>query len=513
MKSNVSYEQRFIGQSGSVEFHRRSPEEILNKLEEWEKSVVRLLASTQLQPAGIARDSALAQQVQALNSRASACLKNWPRQWAELAPAQQLADAFDDKVLLLVFGKFNAGKSSLCNFLAERFVAHRKVVHHFGVEDGAIVDIAGPFQEGTTETTSRLQGMRLGERLVLLDTPGLHSMTPENAALTRRFTDSADGVLWLTSSASPGQVQELDELARELHRDKPLLPVLTRSDVYEEDEVDGEIVKLLCNKAEENRTLQEADVAKRAREKLAMLEVNTELLESPVSISAYVARQEGQTREAMEAAGFERLYAALMAITEPALAYKRFKSAAVLLHHLEENIAGDFRNRLQPCLAQLQQTLLQWDNALGRQRDQFISVAWRSIVPALPQLLESHAGTEDAGAARAQAAQLLGKAVAKAIDEAFADFDMALDPALIAPKINGQAVYKTQAGMVDYARLHAELKESIHANLLKIADAAISHCHRTIDPLRADLAQLQDALSAQERELFELKALLVFRRR
>nr|WP_187630813.1 hypothetical protein [Paraburkholderia sp. UCT31] len=41
-------------------------------------------------------------------------------------------------------------------------------------------------------------------------------MTPDNAALTRRFTDSADGVLWLTSSTLPGQVQELDELVREL---------------------------------------------------------------------------------------------------------------------------------------------------------------------------------------------------------------------------------------------------------------------------------------------------------
>jgi hypothetical protein len=29
----------------------------------------------------------------------------------------------------------------------------------------------------------------------MLDTPGLHSVTPENAALTQRFTDSADGVL------------------------------------------------------------------------------------------------------------------------------------------------------------------------------------------------------------------------------------------------------------------------------------------------------------------------------
>ncbi|MFX5595216.1 dynamin family protein, partial [Acinetobacter baumannii] len=83
-----------------------------------------------------------------------------------------------------------------------------------------------------------------------LDTPGLHSATGENAALTQRFLDSADAVLWLTSSTSPGQVQELDELARELRRGKPLLPVLTRSDVIDEDEVDGRIVKCLRNKSD-----------------------------------------------------------------------------------------------------------------------------------------------------------------------------------------------------------------------------------------------------------------------
>ena len=49
--------------------------------------------------------------------------------------------------------------------------------------------------------------MELGLRLVFLDSPGLHSVTDKNGELTRRFTDSADAVLWLTPSTSPGQVQ------------------------------------------------------------------------------------------------------------------------------------------------------------------------------------------------------------------------------------------------------------------------------------------------------------------
>src|SRR5690625_7633165 len=96
--------------------------------------------------------------------------------------------------------------------------------------------------------------------MLLLDTPGLHSLTAENAALTRQFLESADGMLWLSSSTSPGQVQELDTLALELRRRKPLLPVITRSDFIDEDIVGDEIVKVVCNKtarSEERRVGKE----------------------------------------------------------------------------------------------------------------------------------------------------------------------------------------------------------------------------------------------------------------
>jgi hypothetical protein len=158
-------------------------------------------------------NSALAIRADAINTLLRDSVHAWMQQWSSLEAAQHLADYFDDQALLLVFGKFNAGKSSFCNFLAERFAAHNRNVQYFHVDAGRVVDTSEPFTEGATETTSRLQGVRLGAKLVLLDTPGLHSVTPQNAALTQRFTDSADGVLWLTSSTSPGQVQELDELA------------------------------------------------------------------------------------------------------------------------------------------------------------------------------------------------------------------------------------------------------------------------------------------------------------
>ena len=91
----------------------------------------------------------------------------------------------------------------------------------FYLEDGAITPFEGSFEEGITETTARIQGVKLGSRLVLVDSPGLHSVTGKNGELTRRFTDSADAVLWLTPSTSPGQVQELDDLRIELQNQNP----------------------------------------------------------------------------------------------------------------------------------------------------------------------------------------------------------------------------------------------------------------------------------------------------
>lgn len=52
----------------------------------------------------------------------------WERRWRDLEPSRRLAKSFENQVMLLVFGKLNAGKSSLCNFLADRFRAHGQSV-------------------------------------------------------------------------------------------------------------------------------------------------------------------------------------------------------------------------------------------------------------------------------------------------------------------------------------------------------------------------------------------------
>ncbi|HEX3382209.1 MAG TPA: dynamin family protein, partial [Paraburkholderia sp.] len=437
MKADASHEQRFIAEVDAFDFIAEDIDALLHALNDWLAKLNADLQTDALTCDGLRANSALAIRADAINTLLRDSVHAWMQQWSSLEAAQHLADYFDDQALLLVFGKFNAGKSSFCNFLAERFAAHNRNVQYFHVDAGRVVDTSEPFTEGATETTSRLQGVRLGAKLVLLDTPGLHSVTPQNAALTQRFTDSADGVLWLTSSTSPGQVQELDELGRELHRNKPLLPVVTRSDEYEEDEVDGEIVKCLRNKSAPRRELQEHDIKVRAQDKLVAMGVDEALLKPPVSISAYVAREAGQTAAAMSEAGFERLYAALLDITGPALAYKRRKRAEVLLHHLEENVLGSLQSDVLPLLAELGEASQATLAKLEQQQEQLANAVWRGIVPTLPALLDAHAATHDVLGLCNALSQSIFELFGRETDRLLGDYLIAPDVSLAHIKLDG----------------------------------------------------------------------------
>ncbi|MBN3804390.1 hypothetical protein GXB81_15220 [Paraburkholderia sp. Ac-20336] len=519
MKADVSNELRFIAEVDGFEFVERDIGKILHSLDAWLAKLNADLHDHLLAGDGLKEQSALAAQAAAINAVLQNNSQACARQWADLESAQALADSFDENALLLVFGKFNAGKSSFCNFLADRFVAHGKAVQYFHVDAGRVVETAERFSEGATETTSRLQGVRLGEKLVLLDTPGLHSVTQDNAALTQRFIDSADAVIWLTSSTSPGQVQELDELGRELHRNKPLLPVVTRSDVYEEDEVDGEIVKLLCNKTVQGRALQEADVEARARQKLVEMDVDAALLKRPVSISAYTARMQGETPPALSEAGFERLYAALLSITEPALVYKRRKRAEIVLHHLEENVLGKLCGEVLPLLAELDAASQAARDLLERQQERIVNAVWRGILPTLPALLEQYAEERDVPAIRESLSRAIHEAFSREANTQFADYVIANEATVVTLDLDQAVGFESivlaypetdgslrEVVAVDYQKLHAALKQAIHTSVLRLARKAGKQCNASLERLIELTGRLKNALGLHAQGLLALKS-------
>ncbi|SDR34948.1 50S ribosome-binding GTPase [Paraburkholderia fungorum] len=521
MKADVTSEQRFIADVDAFEFIDSELETILHLLEDWLARLTTTLQLQHLTSAGLAQHNSLATLAEATNTLLRNSVPAWAQQWANLKPAQALAESFDDKALLLVFGKFNAGKSSFCNFLADRFAAYSKTVEYFYLDGGRIVATPERFSEGVTETTARMQGVCLGGKLVLVDTPGLHSATPDNAALTQRFTDSADGVLWLTSSTSPGQVQELDELGRELHRNKPLLPVVTRSDVYEEDEIDGEIRKCLRGKSAQNRADQENDVKARAEEKLVAMGVSTSLLKPPVSISAYLARAQNQTPAAMIESGFERLYDALLDVAEATLAYKRRKLAEMFLHHLEENVLGTLCVDAMSMLAQLQSLSAAALDDLERQQEHIIRSVWRSVVPTLPDLLEQHSATRDVKAICNSLSQTVTASFSREVNQRLGDYVIEPEASAAGIELGEDAQFEdiviesdTTSGPirkvvgVDYQRLHAALGKAIQQHIVQLSSHAVGQCNASIKQLMQRASSLQDSLQMHERDLLSLKATL-----
>lgn len=514
-RAALSKEKLFMAEAEGAVLGSEDLGPALARLDGWLSRLGTDLAGARLNAAALREDSEIARHIAATNAAVDACVSDWPGQRDALRPVEALARSLDQTVVLLVFGKFNAGKSSLCNLMADRFAAHGAEVACFQLDADGRLEPYARFTEGATETTSRIQGVRLGKRLVLLDTPGLHSATGEHAALTRRFADCADAVLWLTSSSTPGQVQELDELAGELRRGKPLLPVITRSDRYEEDEIDGALVKLMRNKPMADRSGQEADVAERARDKLAALGLDVAQLRPPVSVSVHMARMEGASPAAMAAAGMDRLYSALRALISPALAYRRRKPAEVRLRHLDETVLGGLQALLRPALEQLNAAL---DDATGQlecRSAQMQEDVWRAIIPLLPDLLDAHAPERDAAGLRRNVSHALQSAWAEVLDTHFRDFRLGRDaqPAPFEPgadigfeEITIDVDGARQSAGVDATHLHAALEREIGNWVAVAADNAREECAAALREVMAGAARLDAVLRAHEASLREIRS-------
>ncbi|QIL74245.1 hypothetical protein G7048_27645 (plasmid) [Diaphorobacter sp. HDW4B] len=509
-------ERAFMNAIAALGFADRDLQPVLGELTAWQAGLAEALRASPLTMPGLKSDSEIHQQGERINADLQAQVQSWEGAWANLQPAQSLAQRFENKVIFLVFGKFNAGKSSLCNLLAERFLAHGEDVQYFHLTNGQLQESQEPFREGATETTARLQGVCLGNKLVLLDTPGLHSVTADNAALTQRFLDSADAVLWLTSSTSPGQVQELDDLAQELRRNKPLLPIITRSDFLEEDEIDGEIQSVLRNKTPDNRALQEADVQARTSERLQSLGLNPALQKPPLSVSAHVAREAVLHAQSLADSGIERLYTALLQIAQPALDYKQRKPAETQLHFLEEVVLGGLSAHTVPALQALRGRLQQAQSDLPHQQMRIVKAVWRQVVPELAVWLEEFAPAQDVDGALAKVSHSLQQCLDQQCRAVLADFDLPQSTPVrvileqgigFESAIDGPDAVTTDApalAVIGYERLHSALEDAIHSSLSVAVTLAAEHCEAVLSGVDAEANQFLTMLQSAGHDLHVL---------
>lgn len=211
---------------------------------------------------------------------------------------------YGDSLLVYVYGKVKAGKSSLGNFIAygqekaspewrEQLKSQGHEPTFFVAEKGesSVEDTThrNGFYVDSAEATSCIQGFTL-PGLTWIDSPGIHSVTPENQALAQKYVDSADLIIYPMNSAQPGRRTDMQEIRELVRRRKRLLLLITRCDEQEADEdEEGNIVTSYQMKSARNRHLQSDYVSKEFSslcDELGVKEIDFEVLTLSVRFSA-----------------------------------------------------------------------------------------------------------------------------------------------------------------------------------------------------------------------------------
>jgi small GTP-binding protein len=132
--------------------------------------------------------------------------------------AQQKLDeveaSFHEKVTVTIIGKVSAGKSSLLNALFRKN------------KDDKLAEVGA-----TSGVTTKVKRFKLGEKVEILDSPGLGDVIDENSALTRQAMLDIDvGILVVSDSADITQKKHYDELKQHC---KQVFVVLNKIDLYD----------------------------------------------------------------------------------------------------------------------------------------------------------------------------------------------------------------------------------------------------------------------------------------
>ena len=199
---------------------------------------------------------------------------DWLKNFDEMIEREKFRSDLSNYFIVIIFGKVKAGKSSLGNFIAKNKLESQKVEFFKYDEAGkkqAIKKLEeieeDSFATNNLECTVEIQGFKL-DGMAWIDTPGLGSMVKENGDLAKEYIQSADYIIYPTSSDSPLQLDEREQLKELFEQNKKVSICITKSDYKDEDECEcgsedgcencnGGMVKVLKNKRLSKREGQE----------------------------------------------------------------------------------------------------------------------------------------------------------------------------------------------------------------------------------------------------------------
>ena len=203
------------------------------------------------------RSHALARFMTDFNGELAAILQDWLGRIEKHDRNTAFRKGFTDSLVVFVLGKVKAGKSSLGNYMAygrsnpegppvsgmgpHFFTA--AMAHGAENQSEAAEEKVVYFRVGARETTKSIQGFRI-PGLTWVDSPGLHSVTPENGALASDYADVADLIVYPMHTGNPGRTGDIAEIQGLLRAKKRFVILITQCDKPEEDEApDGTIVQ------------------------------------------------------------------------------------------------------------------------------------------------------------------------------------------------------------------------------------------------------------------------------
>jgi hypothetical protein len=357
--------------------------------------------------------------------------QNWLNHLGRYDRNTTFRKGFTDSLVVFVLGKVKAGKSSLGNYMAygrsnpegEHIANDQPQKPYFftaamarGAADQreAAVGPGGYFRVGVGETTKSVQGFRI-PGLTWIDSPGLHSVTPENGALASDYADVADLIIYPMHTGNPGRTGDIIEIRELLRAKKRFLLVITQCDRSEEDETpDGTIVQewimkdMATRKGQIDYVRSAIDVADNA----APLDI--------LCLSVRYAETHGNTPAALEESGVSDFFRLLTDIARSEGVRNKRETPSRNLDHfvtlvLGANAYDDTLSvvRVQERLRNLEKELAVAEVNLDRRADRVTAAVLGRIGVMVAEKVQRHAGNKDQASFERECIEALRQIVAE----------------------------------------------------------------------------------------------------
>lgn len=274
-----------------------------------------VLLSTQLRQAGdesgLDAKHPLTQQFAGLQQNMQQATHRWLADIAGQKKGTDFRERLGDPLLVFVYGKVKAGKSSLSNYMAcgqsvpdadsLRLAKEQGLKMAREEESNARTDtssLENGFGVARQECTHAIQYFTL-PGLTWIDSPGLHSEHEENGALSRQYAASADLVIYVMNAANPARESDLEEIRKLVSIKKPVLILITGCGQVVMDENDqGEIIYTTSMFSPEERQNQVKYVREQLEQLAKMQPEARNLVSSRIlPVSVHMAEQAGNDAE------------------------------------------------------------------------------------------------------------------------------------------------------------------------------------------------------------------------